>query len=106
MNCYFIAMEMNKMKDPIVINNNVSANQEEIMPLKISYEQYEGCMLVLAREAIENNDPKTCQKYFEFKKRATFGDGYPEIEGMENIEKRLLEIVNEEKVFNNRKPRR
>lgn len=109
MNCYFIIREMSKMDDSTVADDNLNKNNGKINsgnipPLGISYEEYEGCLLVLAKEALENNDPKACQKYFEFKKRATFGDGYPEIEGMEQIEKQMLTIGNIEKaIYNARK---
>ena len=86
-------------------DNSLDREHEEINPLKISYEQYNGCMLVLAREAIENNSTEACQKYFELKKRATFGDKYPEIEGMEDIERQMLAISTEKHNIDNGRKR-
>lgn len=48
----------------------------KIEPLPISEEKYIACLQVLAKKAIDNNDQKACQEYFELKRRAIFGNHY------------------------------
>lgn len=78
----------------------------KIEPLPISEEQYIACLQILARKAIDNNDPNTCHEYFELKRRAVFGNHYySEIAGMEEIENQMWEIGLDEKVVDNGRKR-
>lgn len=81
-------------------------NKPKIEPLPISEEQYIACAKVLARKAIDNNDPNTCHEYFELKRRATFGNHYyVEFAGMEEIERQMWEIGHDEKTVDNGRKR-
>lgn len=78
----------------------------KIEPLPISEEQYIAYAKVLARKAIDNNDPNTCHEYFELKRRAVFGNHYySEIAGMEEIERQIWEIGHAEKTVDNGRKR-
>ncbi len=75
----------------------------EIIPLPISEEQYRACAAMLAKEAISNNDAKSCQEYFELKRRAIYGNKYSEIDGMEDIERQMWKIGTGEKATSSEK---
>lgn len=77
----------------------------EIKPLPISEEQYRACAMMLAKKALNNNDPKACEEYFELKRRAVFGNKYSEIDGMEDIERQMWEMGTGEKVVENGRKR-
>lgn len=79
--------------------------EPKIEPLPINEEQWIACLQILARKAIDNNDQKACQEYFELKRRAVFGNHYSEIVGMEEIEKQMWEIGLDEKVVDNGRKR-
>lgn len=69
----------------------------EIIPLPISEAQYKACAAMLAKRAISDNDAKSCQEYFELKRRAIYGNKYSEIDGMEDIERQMWKIGTGEK---------
>ncbi len=77
----------------------------EIKPLPINEEQYRACAMTLAKKAISNNDLKACEEYFELKRRAVFGNKYSEIDGMEDIERKMWEFGTGEKAVDNGRKR-
>lgn len=81
-------------------------NIPQIAPLPITEEQYLACIQIIAKKAIDNNDPKACEEYFELKRRAVFGNRYYKgFDGMEEIERQMWQIGHDEKTVDNGRQR-
>lgn len=81
-------------------------NESKIDPLPITEDQYLACIQIIAKKAIDNNDPKACEEYFELKRRAVFGNRYYKgFDGMEEIERQMWQIGHDEKTVDNGRKR-
>ena len=66
--------------------------REEIKPLPITEEEYRSVSLLLAKLALYDQDPKLCEMYFDMQRRASYGNGYPLMEEMSEIEQNMWSL--------------
>lgn len=76
---------------------------EQINPLPLSQEEYERFSLLLAKLALHDKDPKLCEMYFDLQRRASYGNGYPFIEELSEIEQEMWSFGTGEKMESSEK---
>lgn len=77
--------------------------REEVTPLSLSEEEYRSFSLLLAKLALQDQDVKLCDVYFEIQRRAFYGNGYSSIEEMAAIEQKLWSLGTGEFIIDNEK---
>lgn len=65
---------------------------EPVNPLPLTNEEYQMFQLILRKLALYEREPSLCDLYFELGRRATYGNNYPQAEGVEEIEQELWNI--------------
>lgn len=67
-------------------------SEHKIMPLGISLEKYQTFSLILSELALLDKSPDLCALYFELQRRATYGNHYPILEDMSEVERKMWDI--------------
>lgn len=65
---------------------------EPVIPLPLTNEEYQMFQSILRKLALYERNPDLCDLYFELDHRATYGNNYPQSEGVEEIEQELWNI--------------
>ncbi len=65
---------------------------EPVEPLPLTNEEYQVFQSILRKLALYEKKPELCDLYFELDHRATYGNHYPQSEGVEDIEQELWDI--------------
>lgn len=65
---------------------------EEVAPLPFSEEEYKALLLALSKKALETSDPETCATYFEVQRRGVWGNHYPLIPELQEVEETLWQM--------------
>lgn len=77
--------------------------REQIKPLPLTEEEYRSFSILLAKMALYDKDPNLCEMYFDMQRRASYGNRYPLMEEMAEIEKNMWSLGTGETIENERK---
>lgn len=74
-------------------DQNISPREREpLKPLPLTNEEYQTFQAILRKLALYERKPELCDLYFELERRATYGNKYPQSEGVEEMEQELWNI--------------
>ena len=67
-------------------------NIERIAPLPLSLEEYKFFCLLLSKLALQDQNSEYCEMYFELQRRATYGNHYPLLKEMAELEQEMWSL--------------
>jgi len=70
----------------------VAPEREPVVKLPFSEEEYQTFARLLAKLALQDQDKKAIDMYFELQRRADFGNGYSRIANLEAAEKEMWSL--------------
>ncbi len=77
---------------------NPTLEREPVAKLPFSEEEYQTFARLLAKLALQDQDKKVIDMYFELQRRADFGNGYARIANLEAAEKEMWGLGTGEEV--------
>jgi len=72
--------------------NATTREVEPVEPLPLTNEEYQTFQAILRKLALYERNPELCDLYFELDHRATYGNCYPQLDGVGEIEQELWNI--------------